>query len=260
MKARYTHNVVKTDEKLFIRLTPIFGTERLRKKKEKVSSPKQKNLNDSRARQFLEQKIYANFRTGVDYWAHFTYDEAVYTPESFEEAERFFLAFIRRINRTLSKRGKSPIKMIYTTEQGYAGLRWHHHAIVSADLSRDELEAMWTYGRGKNKQKLGRGGVMYLAETEERYKKTANYIIKECKDGKKRWRQTGPLKNPVSRNNVYVNNLRTIEKAKKEGLLYERAFWESRKEYKGYFLQEIEEIFSDENALGYFYIVMKRKC
>ena len=160
-----------------------------RTKRGRESRPAQKNLNDKRARRYLNQLASANFGKG-DLWGTFTY-RAGEEPESIDDAEKKFGNFIRRINRRRKRAGKENIKYIYVTEweDGEKGVRCHHHAILSGDVDRDEIEKLWYHGDRTETKRLAPDPDTHIAGL-------VHYITKDPK-GKKRWKTSKGLKKPT---------------------------------------------------------------
>lgn len=160
-----------------------------RTKRGRESRPAQKNLNDKRARRYLNQLASANFGKG-DLWGTFTY-RAGEEPESIDDAEKKFGNFIRRINRRRKRAGKENIKYIYVTEweDGEKGVRCHHHAILSGDVDRDEIEQLWYHGDRTETKRLAPDPDTHIAGL-------VHYITKDPK-GKKRWKTSKGLKKPT---------------------------------------------------------------
>lgn len=160
-----------------------------RTKRGRESRLAQKNLNDKRARRYLNQLASANFGKG-DLWGTFTY-RAGEEPESIDDAEKKFGNFIRRINRRRKRAGKENIKYIYVTEweDGEKGVRCHHHAILSGDVDRDEIEQLWYHGDRTETKRLAPDPDTHIAGL-------VHYITKDPK-GKKRWKTSKGLKKPT---------------------------------------------------------------
>lgn len=160
-----------------------------RTKRGRESRPAQKNLNDKRARRYLNQLASANFGKG-DLWGTFTY-RAGEEPESIDDAEKKFGNFIRRINRRRKRAGKENIKYIYVTEweDGEKGVRCHHHAILSGDVDRDEIEQLWYHGDRTETKRLA-------PDPDTHITGLVHYITKDPK-GKKRWKTSKGLKKPT---------------------------------------------------------------
>ena len=112
-----------------------------RGKKKKVSEPKQKNLNDKRAKRYFIQLANANFGEG-DLAVHLTYAPE-FLPDSYEEAIKIVINFLRRVAYLRKKRGLPPLKYLLITQMGRNGKRIHHHILMNGGLDRDEVESLW---------------------------------------------------------------------------------------------------------------------
>lgn len=128
---------------------------RNRRKREKVTAPSQKNLNDKNARRYLRQLAKANF-TSQDLHVSCTY-KPEYLPATIEEAEKEVGKFIRRIQYRRKKNGQEPIRYIIITEGG-DGKRIHHHIIMSG-MDRDELEDLCPCRAEKVRKKVTRSAL-----------------------------------------------------------------------------------------------------
>lgn len=168
---------------------------RNRRKREKVTAPSQKNLNDKNARRYLRQLAKANF-TSQDLHVSCTY-KPEYLPETIEEAEKEIGKFIRRIQYRRKKNRQDPIKYIIITEGG-DGKRIHHHIIMSG-MDRDELEDLWRKPRKKGQKKGDKIGFINadrLQIDDEGISPLMAYVSKDPK-GRKRWRSSQNLIKPT---------------------------------------------------------------
>lgn len=189
--AGYRTTTTEAGKMIEVDIYPTFNVrhDMPRTKRGRESRPAQKNLNDKRARRYLNQLASANFGKG-DLWGTFTY-RAGEEPESIDEAEKKFGNFIRRINRRRKRAGKENIKYIYVTEweDGEKGVRCHHHAILSGDVDRDEIEQLWYHGDRTETKRLAPDPDTHIAGL-------VHYITKDPK-GKKRWKTSKGLKKPT---------------------------------------------------------------
>ncbi|MFN1842418.1 hypothetical protein ACK2FW_23170 [Clostridioides difficile] len=115
-----------------------------RGKREYISKPKQKNLNDKNAKRYFTQSVNTNFNN-KDLVVHSTYAPE-YLPETLEEAEKEIRNYIRRIDYKRKKEGLEPIKYMLITEFGEkkdGTKRVHHHIIMNGGLERDIIENLW---------------------------------------------------------------------------------------------------------------------
>ena len=241
-----------------------------RGKKQKVTEPKQKNLNDKNARRYLVQLGNGNFGIG-DYHVTCTYaDENL--PATEEEAERIVGTFLRRIAYRRKKLNLPPLKYILVTEYGYSKdgekiTRIHHHIIMNGGMSRDEIEMMWTDERinwrkyekdpeyMNQVKQLGWVNADRLQLNENGIEALCMYVTKNPK-GKKRWSSSRNLERPVQQPNAdYKYTKREVEnlaKSNDQG----RAFFE--KKFPRYTISEIKPEYYDETG-WHIYLKMWRK-
>lgn len=220
---------------------------RSRKPKSKTSSPKQKNLNDKRARRYFNQLVHANFAEN-DLHVSLTYSEDN-KPESLEAAERHAGNFIRRLKRKREAAGLSPLKYIVVTEYGGKEGRVHHHLIVNGGLSRDDVEAAWTAGRKGHKNKLGYANADRLQPDFKRgFEALTGYLMKDPK-GRKRWSQSRNLIKPWATISDTAVNSKTLNKL----LTAPEDCYETaeifRRLHKGYELFEMKREYNEEYGL-----------
>lgn len=167
-----------------------------RKKKEKVTIPKQKVLNDKRAKRTFCQLVKTNFGEG-DLHLTLTYN-AQHLPESVEDAEKEVRNYLRRIARLRKNKNLPPLKYIFLTEQGVQSKRIHHHVIINGGLSRDEVELLWRRPKRKGQQQgeaLGDCNADRLRTDDKGLERLASYLAKDPK-GRKRWTPSQNLKKP----------------------------------------------------------------
>lgn len=203
----YRTTTTKAGNQVEIDIYPSFGKKAdvPRTKRKRESKPSQKNLNDRRARRYLNQLTAANFGSG-DLWGTFGYDDE-HLPEDIEDAQRIFTNFIRRINRKRKKEGKENLKYIYVTEYSddpKRKIRCHHHIIFSGDCDRDEIEKMWKHGTRPQTKRLDPDSDTHLTGL-------VTYITKDPK-GKKRWSASKGLKKPEVSRSYSKFGKRTVEK------------------------------------------------
>lgn len=122
---------------------------RKRGKKICVSAPKQKNLNDRRAKRYFIQLANSNFGVG-DLAVHLTYAPE-HLPECVEEAMKIVSKFLRRAAYLRKKLGLSPLKYLLVTQVGRkrdGTHRIHHHILMNGGLDRDTVESLWWKVKG----------------------------------------------------------------------------------------------------------------
>lgn len=175
----------------------------LRKKKsqkrEKVTAPAQKNLNDKNAKRYLRQLIKTNFGSG-DLHVTCTYRNEM-LPETMEEAEKEVTNFIRRIQYHCKKNKLPSLKYIIITEgvcKGEKPKRIHHHIIMSK-VDREVVENLWRKPKKKGKkigEQIGFCNADRLqVEDDGGINALVNYLSKDPQ-GRKRWRSSQNLRKP----------------------------------------------------------------
>lgn len=161
-----------------------------RKRKEQTSTPSQRNLNDKRARRYLEALVHSNFRQG-DLHVSLSYSEEN-RPKDKKDAKRMFRNFIGRINYRRKKMGLENARWVCVIEQGKNG-RIHHHAIMDGELDRDMVEAAWGYGYANTRR--------LRPDKEKGILPLVHYIAKEFKEKEKvknerKWDSSKNMKKP----------------------------------------------------------------
>ncbi len=173
---------------------------RPRRKKENATRPVQKNLNVRKAQQWFRLSAIANFNEG-DYTAEFTFAPE-FKPESVEECEKEIANLIKRINRARKKKNLPKMKYMGVIE-GKTTDSLHFHLLLDNLLNRDEIDELWSKGRGKNKKSIG---FTKIDKIKNQYGVDgvvvkANYMTKEFKlenqKGKRKWFASRNLKKPV---------------------------------------------------------------
>jgi len=233
-----------------------------RGKKKKVSEPKQKNLNDRRARRYYCQLANSNFGEG-DLAVHLTYAPEN-LPETEEEAKKIVLRFLRRVAALRKRRGLPPLKYLLVTQVGRkenGTHRIHHHILMNGGLSRDEVENLWWKVKAAKKTEA----VMYGWANADRLKpdkrgieSMAAYMVRDSA-GKKRWTQSQNLVKPWYREpNDQKYTHRQMEKIASlpEDCEEYKKFWE--RQYRGWELVGSERQYIEQSG-WYFYLSMRRK-
>ena len=164
-----------------------------RGKREKISAPKQKNLNDKNARRYFEQLLKTNCDSS---WLSLTctYSRSS-LPATLEEAKREMNNYLRRLKALYKKHGL-PFKYIAVTTDTSAKdgspARIHHHILVNGGIDRDLIESVWSKRRKKigtvNADRLDMDAVESLCEYLKKQQQRGN--------GKKGWVSSHNLKKP----------------------------------------------------------------
>lgn len=231
-----------------------------RSKKEKVSAPKQKNLNDKNAKRYFIQLANSNFGTG-DLHVSATYTKDT-LPATIEEAEREAANYIRRISYRMKKEGLPPLKYILVTEFKFKKqdnekpIRIHHHLIINGGLDRDTIEALWSHRRKKGEKqgaKIGFVNADRLQPDEYGLEALCRYLTKDPQ-GKKRWSSSQNLVKPWCRTNDRKYSRRQVQLVVKSP--EDRQFWENQ--YPGYTLTKCYPVYNDFNGWS-IYLKMRRE-
>lgn len=225
----------------------------------KVTAPKQKNLNDKRAKRYFVQLALANFGED-DIALHLTYAPE-FLPKTPEEAQKIAVTYLRRVSYQQKKLGLAPLKYILVTEVGKRTHRIHHHILMNGALGRNEIEALWW----KDKAAKDRPAVMYGWANARRIQPNkagitalARYLAK-ASAGKKHWTQSQNLDKPYHygpNDQKYTRRqLERVAKLPEDSEEYRR-FWE--RQYRGWELVDSQRQF-EEQAGWYFYLTMRRR-
>lgn len=190
-----------------------------RGKKEKVSAPKQRNLNDKNAKRYFVQLVNTNFGEG-DLHVTVTYAEV---PETVEEAEKIASNFIRRISYKRKREGLDPLKYILVTEHSTGKgsnkpVRIHHHIVMNGGLDRDAIEDLWRKPKKKGQKigdRIGFANADRLKPDDYGLEALARYLMKNP-NGKKRWSSSQNLERPEYRNNDHKYSRRQLERIAKD--------------------------------------------
>ena len=104
-----------------------------RRKKQRESPPKQRELNSKNARRYLEKLANGNFFS-VDLHVSLTYD-ADHLPKTREEAEKEVKKYLNKVSYRREKLGLEPLKYILVTEGSTDKdgnlKRIHHHILMN---------------------------------------------------------------------------------------------------------------------------------
>jgi hypothetical protein len=185
-----------------------------RKRKHKVTSPKQANLNEKNAKRYIVQLANGNF-TEDDLFVTLTYNDK-HLPKTIEEAEHHVTLFLRRVKAKRKKLGLEPLKYILVTEyvlneDDSIKVRPHHHLLMNS-MNRDLIESLWK----EKRQKLGKPDAQRidpdLDKLHNGIEGLARYMTKNPK-GKKRWSSSRNLKRPVETKNDHKYSRKRVRAA-----------------------------------------------
>lgn len=224
-----------------------------RQRKFRTTVPKQRRLNNKRARRYLEALICSNFGKG-DLLLSLSYAPE-HTPDDEQEAKKQFTNFMRRVKYRREKLGLPNAKWISVTETSKNG-RIHHHVIMDNLLDRDTVEGIWKNGFA-NTRKLqpdAKRGLLLVAD----------YIAKTFKDdGKKKSMRKWDCSKNLIRPWDTVNDDPRMMSKKKMRLMQDLP--EDSEEMKrlieldnpGYELIDVEREYREETGEYYFFCRMR---
>ena len=164
----------------------------------KTTTPKQKNLNDKKARRYFRLLAKSNFgRKDIYLTLSYTEENKPATPEA---GEKLLRNYLRRLKRLYKANGKE-LKYIYVTEVSAKG-RVHHHLLINHGVDRDAVEKAWGLGWANSKRiQLEHGGieslVCYLSKDpkgRKRYTSSRNLVkplesVSDTKTSRKKFQQ-----------------------------------------------------------------------
>lgn len=242
-----------------------------RNRKEVLSSPAQKNLNDRNAKRYFRQLVKTNFGAG-DIAIHPTFAQE---PESYEEAEAWLHKYIRRLKYARKKAGLDPLKYVAVIERGVRSNRLHIHMLINGGLPEEQVKALWYRERGtKNKPALPLGLIrtdaLHPELFEDGLNRLAAYIAGDTGDkrrredsrpkNKRRWIQSNNLDKPWrGRPNDSKYTARRLEKLARlpEDCEEVQTFW--AKKYPEWSIYSIEKSLNPETGRTSWYLEMKRR-
>ena len=149
-------------------------------KRYRETTPKQKRLNEKKAKRYFESLVEANFKGNRDFYITLTFDKDNY-PENEKEGKKIVKNWIGRINYRRRKLGMDNCKYIIVFEISPKG-RMHFHVLMDGQLSRDVIEDCWQHGfcncdRLKSDPKIGLSKLIsYLSKGQETEKNSKRWI------------------------------------------------------------------------------------
>lgn len=220
-----------------------------RYKRGKVTAPRQFDYNDRKSKKKFVRLVNTNFGAG-DY----RFDATYMNQPTEEEAKKDLDNLLKRM-RYLYKKRKQPLRYIIVKEggvpkkRGEGMTRLHYHLLISGNVPRDEIEALWDKGRVSCQRLQPR-------MEENGLEPLALYLMKQSRDRKYkcRWSGSRNLKQPVETLNDNAYTLGAQErylKAQSDGKLKERI----ERRYRGYEL--IDCYFSVSPVTGWTSVQIK---
>lgn len=219
-----------------------------RAKRENVSAPKQKNLNDKNAKRYIGQVLKLNFGEG-DHHLVFTYNDR-YLPDSEEGMEREITNLLRRVSHRRKKLGLPPLKYILVNEttgkDGKIRARPHHHVIMNQGLTLEEIIDLWRKPRRKGQEKGDSIGIVkssILQPDENGFTGLAKYLTKsKSNNSQKRWSGSQNLERPTYRTNDHKYSRRQVEKIV-QNEIDNNLYW--KKKYPDWDITDCKPVYND---------------
>lgn len=230
----------------------------------KESLPKQKKMNEKRARRYFEALVEANFKGGKDLVLHLTFSKENY-PASEEEAKQKVKAFLRNVNGKRKRRGLGNAKYIVVFETSKTG-RFHFHLLMDGEMDRDEVEKTWKHGycnanRLKADPRDGLTAIInYLAKGGE---SEANVDKQNCdnQDSRSKWQKRwipsrGLVRPWISEGKVSRKKFKIITSLPEDSELLIQTI---EQDNAGYRLQSVERTYCEQVGRWYVFSRMRLK-
>ena len=208
---KYRTRIIYCGDTAEIEIFPIWNTKtEARAAKANTTKEAQAAVNERNAKKALYRKINTNF-TKDDFHITLTYrnHELPDEPQALKDMQNF----IRRVRHHYKKRGLPTLKYVYVIEFADGDgrrKRIHHHVIINGGAARNEIKALWHFGRV---------GVDELEPEDGSLEGLARYITKQPNQTKqtKRWQASRNLKPYTKkRENNHVMSKRQAERMAKD--------------------------------------------
>jgi hypothetical protein len=168
MRRTYREKIYRCGDHLEVQVFPVFKRGNTsRRGRSKPTSEMQARLNQKNAERALTRILNANF-TEDDISVTLTFSDE-YLPDTYEEAERLFKNFIRRLGYLRKKRGLPEMRYVKIPGPG----RFHFHVPMSGGISDKELQRLWPYGYAN---------AIHFVFDENGLEGHARYIAKQFED------------------------------------------------------------------------------
>ena len=215
-------NRYATGDYVEVDVIPISYEEFVKKpsKREKGNQtrPAQQIVNDRRTRKWMRMTIQGNFEPG-DYYLTFSFAKShIPAPDKVEDAKKYLKRFLDKC-RERYKKVNITFKYVWVMEyeldeKGEYLTNVHFHVLMSAGVSRDDIEDCWSVGAGKNKKLLGYVHAKRLYQNiDTSLEDVAEYFGKQAraKKGKKLWDSSRNLSRPYRTKNDGMFTQRQLE-------------------------------------------------
>lgn len=223
----------------------------------KESMPKQKKLNEKRAKRYFEALVEANFKTGRDLHITLTFAPEQY-PKDEKEAKKAVQSWVMYLNRKRKRRGLENAKYIIVFEISKTG-RFHFHVLMDGELDRDTVEKTWLKGTC-NADRLRSDG-------REGLKRLIEYLAKggENKEGEnnrdkwnKRWIPSRGLIRPWISEGESKMSGRKFHKVVTYPEDSEELIRSIESDNKGYRVLSVEKSFNEQTGQWFMFCRMRR--
>ncbi|WP_375179932.1 rolling circle replication-associated protein [Enterococcus rotai] len=211
-----------------VAIVPVLEDEIKRKSRAKdkvteyLTRPEQQVINNKNTFRWMRLALQGNFGKG-DYLFTLTFDHGeLPPPEKVEEAKKILTGIFLRKVREKYKKKDSALKYIWVMEyeldqEGRYMKRVHFHIVINRTdgISRDDIEACWSKGRGKKNKILGAVNTKRLISFEGNgLEALAEYLSKgkRWKKGKKQWNSSRNLERPKKRKRDRIFSNRQMAK------------------------------------------------
>lgn len=216
------------------------------------STPKQKRLNEKKAKRYFEALVEANFKGHRDLVVHPTFSEDKY-PESEEAAHKIVRNWLGRLNYRRKKKGLPNCKYIIVFERSPKG-RMHFHILMDGMLPRETVEDTWQHGFC-NADRL-------KSDPKDGLAKIISYLSKGKEDEKnsKRWIPSKGLIKPwvscSKSTRISKRRFETLKQIPEDSELFVSTI---ERDNPGYQLLSVERSYSEQTGQVYIFCRMRRR-
>lgn len=246
-KAIYVTKTIRAGDIFEVEIYPAFTKKEFDafKPRRRPTRKAQINLNNKNSQKRFIRLMNTNFDYD-DFIMHLTYANDK-LPRSIEEAEKEVYKLIRKINYRRKKAGLKNAKWMYVTEYDKdKKIRVHHHLIIEKGIDRKVMKDLWKNGK--------RTKVEELEPDEFGLTGLGKYLTKDPK-GKKRWKSSKYLKQPIEKKSCSFSNKKIWEMVDDDTKV--SLYLNKRYRSKKYLNHEIR--YNRYNKMYYIYVQMRTK-
>lgn len=219
------------------------------------SLPKQKRLNEKRAKRYFEALIEANFKGGKDLHLTLTFRNEDY-PEDEITARKRLANFIKALNGKRRRRGIENAKYVTVFETSKTG-RFHFHVIMDGLLNRDTVEETWHWGRC-NADRL-RSDPKEGLQAIVKYLSKGSEGVDERSKFQKRWIPSRGLVRPwisEGKSSISAKRYHKIASLPEDSEMLTSAI---EQDNKGYKIQSLEKSYCEQTGKWFIFARMRLK-